>query len=354
MRRTVENIRRGGGERAADPRAVSWYVKILLWIPLVLRIFIGAAGVLSLLLAHGKLSKTTMVHEWWQVILPCTTASGLLLACTSVAVVLWFVGTLRVVALQRQGNRAADRGADSLIKLAKATIGTNGWALLVFLFLWLLGVRLQHGPSIPLIYPFTPLIILGCAHLFLATLLVEPEVDSVRSFGCGISLLVHSTVLVLMFDSGEKLNDSQWVYVFIPSWATYAWIVGLCIIRRQAVHEALLEAEMQVGEKAKARIHELRELLKSIIGMALWAVFFCAAHVLLVWRLTYHTMNVRWSLIFTLALLGWMAFIGAAVAPMTSCAQDCVVELLSIAGVRVPVEDAMKDTEATPLLAENN
>lgn len=360
MRRTIENVRRG--ERPTDStettsKEASFYVKGLLWIPFALRMLTGVAGVLTFVFAYGKLTNTSVVNEWWQVILPCTIATGLILACTSVAVVLWFVGTVRVVALQRELGRIdrQDRGADSLIRLAKATIATNGWAVLVFLFFWLLGVRLQHGPSIPLIYPFMPLIILGCVHLVLATLLVEPEVDAVRSFGFGLSILVHSIVFILTLDVKDNLENTHWAYVFVPSWATYVWAIVLCIMRSKATLHDLAEAESLQSEKAKAKISKLRQLLKSIIGMGVWAVLFCIAHVLLVLRLSFevYVEKIQWIAIFVPALLGWIAFIAFAVDPMASCAQECLVELLSIAGVQLPAEGTQRETEATPLLADS-
>jgi len=359
MRRTVENIRRGGVERSADPKPVSHYVNVLLWIPFAVRILTGAAGILSLLLTYGKLTQTSLIHEWSQVILPCTIISGVILVCTSAAVVLWFVGTLRAVSLQRRERRTDERGADTLIRLAKVTIGTNTSALLVFLFLWLLGVRLQHGPSISLMYPFTPLIILGCGHLLLAIFLVEPEIDSVRSFGFGLSLLAHSIVIVSILDS-EDFSGRYWAYVFMPSWATYIWVIVLCIIRRKGIIRDIseLEADLQLTRfeawKSKAKIRCLRHFLRSVLGMGLWALFFCAAQVLLLWRLTFHETMVRWSVILTPAILGWIAFIGLAVESTTSCAYECLKEILSLAGMQVPTETVASQTETTPLLGDHH
>jgi len=258
--------------------------------------------------------------------------------------------------MQREGARGAtNTGSDGLIRLAKATMGTNGWALLVFLFLWLLGIRLQHGEGIPLIYPLTPLIVLGSVHVALATFLVEPEVDSVRSFGFGLSLLVHSIVFVLTLDSGDNLAATHWATVFIPSWLTYAWVVSLCIIRRNKILQDMIEVEGQPDERAKARLQELRQLIKSIIGMGFWALAFCTAQVLLVLRLTLsdaHAAKIGWNVIFVPALLGWIAFIGPAVDPTASCAQRCLIELLSLAGAQVPSEELARQsvTEASPLL----
>eukprot|EP00746_Dinoflagellata_sp_MGD_P001288 gnl/MRDRNA2_/MRDRNA2_102431_c0_seq1.p1 gnl/MRDRNA2_/MRDRNA2_102431_c0~~gnl/MRDRNA2_/MRDRNA2_102431_c0_seq1.p1 ORF type:complete len:356 (-),score=42.80 gnl/MRDRNA2_/MRDRNA2_102431_c0_seq1:26-1093(-) len=354
MRRTVESIRRGAVERPANPKPVSCYVKVLLWIPFAIRILTGATGILSLLVAYAKLTKISpQPIEWWQVILPCTVISGVILACTSVAVVLWFFGTLRVVSIQRRSFRGEDRGADTLIRLAKVTIGTNAWALLVFLFLWLLGVRLQHGPSIPLVYPFAPLMILGCGHLLLAIFLVEPEVDSVRSFGFGLSLLVHSIVAVAMLDS--SLNDIKWGYVFIPSWVTYAWAIILCIMRRQSTIGKIFEMEQAKQDgKLVVKIQAMRQLLNSVTAMGLWAGFFCVAQILLTWRLCFKTESVRWSAILSPAVFGWIAFIGPGVEPTVSCTYECLKEILSLAGVQLPTENTPHQTESTPLLADSN
>lgn len=356
MRRTVENIRRGAVERPANPKPVSCSVKVLLWIPFAIRILTGKAGITSLLLAYMKLTKTSPVpFEWWQVVLPCTIISGVILACTSVAVVLWFFGTLRVVSIQRRSLRGEDRGADTLIRLAKVTIGTNAWALLVFLFLWLLGVRLQHGSSISLLYPFAPLMILGCGHMLLAIFLVEPEVDSVRSFGFGTSLLVHSIVFVATLDSSLEWDGIKWVCVFIPSWVTYAWVIILCIMRRQAIIGKSFEMEQAKQDgKSIAKVQQMRQLLSSLTAMGLWAAFFCVAQALLTWRLTFNTESVRWSAILLPAVLGWIAFIGPGVEPTVSCTYECLKELLSIAGVQVPTENGPDQTETTPLLADNN
>lgn len=356
MRRTIETVRRG--VRPADPKEPSCHVKVLLWIPAALRMLIGLAGILFFIFAYGKLTNTSLVPEWSQVVLPLTIVTGITLVCTSVAVVLWFVGTVRLVSLQRN-ERGVNQGADNLIRLAKATIGTNGWVLLVFLFFWLLGVRLQYGPAIPLIYPFTPLIILGCVHLFLAALLVEPEIDSVRSFGFGLSLLVHSTVLILALDSGKQLEGRHWAYVSVPSWVTYAWVLVLCIIRARSILPDLAKAEPQADAKAKARIEGLRRLLQSLIGMGIWSILSCTAHVLLVLRLS--STAIQWGVIFVPAVCGWIAFVTFAAAPMAFCVQECLVELLLLAGVQIPgnlsfqpsTEAARRETEATPLLADS-
>lgn len=331
-------------------------VSVALRMPNAISIIFGAAGVISTLFAQLRLGGSTVISEWWQVVLPMTIAAVFALLCATAGVVLWFIGVVKLLAHGR--NVAADRlncGADGFIRLAKKTFSTHIWLLLVCCALWLLTVKLKNGASWPVIYPLVPVIMLGAIHVTLAVLFIEPEVDPVRTAGMGFSLLGHAAALEMKLDS---VDDPvwPWQYVFMPSWLTYAWVLALCASRGSTAcrRRADLIQNQMTGQKARVEQRVAFENVRQIVCVAAWALCFCIAQVMLTIRLN-GAAALPWTIILAPALVGWITLVFGTAAPIDRWASCTINELLVLAcgstAMRAVQLTAPKDEEDSPLLA---
>lgn len=335
-----------------------YLVHIILWLPTVAHILGGSAGALCLILAKVHVAGSGKISEWWQVLAPVTAAAAFALACTSLAVILWLWGALRMFRsprILRRGGAEEEQWCEpetvTLIRLWKTVFGAHGFWLLVFLAVWLLTVQLyQRGSVQPVIYPLMPLVVLGLINIVSAVIFVPPEVDPPRRAFIGVSLVAHAAALALKLDMQDdpflqgKSPGYPWCLVCIPSWFTYA---GVILSRSSSVATAF-------RHESKEETVNFDRILCSV-GTFVWAACFCAAQLVVVLRLDGLAM-MPFGVAVLIGLVGWITVALATFRPICTQARSILAELLLAAGAELPFEevsaDACSDEAAQPLLRD--
>lgn len=285
--------------------------------------------------------------SWWYVLLPVVLSAASILVAFTIACGVWIHGALRLcsAASAAHGNQTPDVGdleyrLDILFKTAKICFICHGYTTLLCIALWLLVMKLEYWHKMATVYPLVPIIVLGCLHIFLAIMFKQPEIDSPRSAGIGLSMLAHVVALVLKIDHGGGVRGDTasgsggeammtqftmsgalahedgpvatsypWAVVFIPSWLTYAWVAFACVRQgRWAFSRLYHDQEDAAAEKDRVNA---KRALWVCAGGVLWTMGFCSSQVCLALKLDglLAKKGLTWIMILTPAILGWCALV---------------------------------------------
>lgn len=167
---------------------------------------------------------------WWVVLIPAISALAIFLIVFTIAVIAWVYLAYLVLTGNAEVEGDFELRLDVLFRTAKVCILGHGYVQLLILAVGLLLLKLTWWPSLPLVYPMLPLIVLGFAYIFLAVMLKQPEVDFTWYSIAGLSLLSQCIMLVVKLDYAPTYKRLPWAAVFTPAWLTYVLLLVYCVV----------------------------------------------------------------------------------------------------------------------------
>lgn len=305
-----------------------------LYLPEVLVQSVCSAVGVTLLLAAIKLEFYTHL-SWWIVLLPISVALSVVFIVFSIAVIAW----IRVsVAFLCGGDEEVDAEYDfrllMFLRTAKIAFLCHGHLSLLMLSFGLLLIKIQFWPSLPVVYPLLPLIVLGMVYMFLALVFTQTEVDPHWFFVIGMSLVSQSIMLVVKLDHFQESKALPWAATFSPSWIAYVLLLIYCILSPlQIFRQASIEHDSQNAGRSEApyTFHSsddddderpsssalLNAQIFKVLGIGCWAIGSSLSQALLTLRLD-AVHKVSWMAVTMPALFGWIVF--------TNLVSGCVSE----------------------------
>jgi len=261
-------------------------------------------------------------------LLPIIVSLCIIFVVLTIAVLLW----IRFVIMASVGDidcDLAEVGLDVMLRTAKICVLGHGYALLLVLSVGLLLSKLYFWPSLPVAYPLMPIILLGMVYIILGVLLKQPEVDSPWFVVIGTSVLSQSIMLILKLDIMQQSKGLPWAAVFLPSWITYAILLGysaLCILwtpQPASAPETTPETPIHevVAVSPKLQVNKSS-------GLAFWAIGWGLSQLLFSLRLDGHH-KIAWFALALPALLGWVLLVIFTFAPVSEYFEDMATLLFS-------------------------
>jgi hypothetical protein len=279
--------------------------------------FVGVAVGLTLAFISLKLDIYADL-PWWAVFSPVLVTLCIMLAIMTIAIFVWVYVFVVVFSGGIEPEEECDFCLEKLFRTAKICFLGHGYVNLLSLSAGLLLLKVSHEAwfGLPLVYPMLPLMILGMAHLVLAMLLKQPEVDA-PSYGLvGMTLLSQSIMLVVKLDHFRDSKSLPWATTFIPSWLTYTLLLIYCVMSPlQTFHETQAEdgsrsassANTPYGtdEHERARPSDnLSSQLVKVAGIGSWVIGWAFSQALLTLRLDVF-FKLSWLSVMLPAILGW-------------------------------------------------
>lgn len=329
----------------------------------------GIAVGLSLALAFLKLDVYTSL-QWWQVLLPVIIALLLNFVVFCICVILW----VRVAFLFFTGGIVAEEVVvdgeefrlDVLFRTAKICFLGHGYVSLLMLSLGLFLVKLQHWPSLPVVYPLLPLIVLGAVYMVLAVMFQQPEVDPPWFFLVGISLMSQSVMMVIKLDHMAESSELPWAATFTPAWLTYVLLLIYCVVSPLRVfHQAKANedsgnagsadtpyggAEGRTSPRASDSLHT--QFVK-VAGIGSWVIGWGLSQMMLTLRLD-DLYKVSWLSITLSALVGWVLLLVFVTGLVTGYFRDITGLLMETFGLAFSQFRLHPHEEQDPFLAREN
>jgi len=298
-----------------------------LYLPHFLVRFVGLAVGLLLILVSLKLDIYKDL-PWWTVFLPIAVSLCILFVLLTIAIFVW----VHVAFLFFTGNIEVETECefrlDVLFRTAKICFLGHGYVVLLMLSFGLLLLKLQVWPSLPVVYPLLPLIVLGMAYVFLAVIFKQPEVDSPSFFLAGVTLVSQSIMLVIKFDHMWESESLPWAVTFTPSWLTYLLLLIYCVVSPlQTFREAQADEDTHSASSAEAPYGsaegpqptpagKLHTQLLKVAGIFCWVLGWGLSQALLTLRLDAFY-KVSWLSVILPALLGWILLLVFVTGPVS-------------------------------------
>lgn len=334
------------GKRASPRKGDSLW----LYLPHFFIRLVGIAVGLTLVLASVK---GDVYHNlpWWVVLLPISVSLCILFIVFTVAVIVWVHVSYLVATGNVEVDADTDFRLDVLFRTAKICFLGHGYVVLLMIALGLLLLKLEHWPSLPVVYPLLPLIVLGAVYMFLAVMLKQPEVDAPWFFLVGISLFSQSVMLVIKLDHFRGDSRLPWGATFVPSWLTYVLLLIFCVLSPfQAVSAAKADEDREAsygsaepfggrrerredsGLSGRSSSPTLQSELVKVIGIACWASGWGLSQMLLTLQLDV-LFRCSWLCVVLPALLGWILLLVCVTKPVSEYFHDILRLVLDTFGL---------------------
>lgn len=315
-------------------------------------------GVLALLKLQG-----IWAIEWWVVVLPVAVMLGVCWFALFGCILIWLHVVLQLCMGVAEPEADHELRLDMLLATAKTCFLSHGYVTLLCLAMALLIAKLHLWPSLPIIYPLLPLIILGAVYIFMATMLKKPEIDVEWCLFVGTVLLLQSLMLVVKLEHYQDSSHFAWAAVFIPSWLAYAMLLFFCM-RTGSLSLLHLSKEWgrsnnRAGDDEESRLvspndrgrtrplAKIRSELFTVGGIAIWVVGFASSQICLALRLD-DVWKAPWYVVLLPGLVSWLILVVSASSKIGDHFRELAQSLLDALGV-LPLDIDMERSK-DPLL----
>lgn len=259
---------------------------LCLLVPYVLVRVAAFAVALTLVLAELKLDKYEWLAWSWVLMPIIVTLIGVLVA-SIVAVGFWVRTTVLLYSGQVEIGDGEEPRLDIILRTAKICFLGHSYAALLTIGLGLLLAKLQFWPTLPVVYPILPVIMLGMVYIVLGIMLKQPEVDSPWYVLIGSTILTQSIMVAIKVDIATESEFLPWGAAFIPSWITYVILFAYVLF---------CYVDWSPLSSAQAR---------KAMGIACWTSGWGLSQLLLTLRLDVEY-KVSWLALLLPAFLGWV------------------------------------------------
>lgn len=292
---------------------------------------------------------------WWIVLLPIMVSLCLVSLAFTMAILTWVYLAIMLMTGGAEVDNEKEVRLDTLFRTAKVCFLGHGYVHLLILALVLLILKLSTWPSLPIVYPLLPLIVLGLVYIFLALMFTKPEVDSTWFSFVGVSLLSQSVMLVMKLDHFSDSRHLPWAATFTPSWLTFILLLVYCVLSPiQVGHQEALEADSLAASSAESRYGSVKAMdeelpkkrfqtqLWKVAGISGWVVGWGLSLVLLTLRLDV-LYKVSWLGVLLPAFLGWIILLVFVSDLVSDYFKDIVELLLDTLGMITVIDTDSRD-----------